>query len=227
MKRALFFFLATVTLVLCVFTLSSCKQNKWMNFYTRNYYDGGTTIERVEGGDVICTVYMQADSEYDVDDFKKVKIKYRVLDSTGDSKTGLKTAKAYAPEGARGNPDLQYFTFVVKYDDIIMSSDQIYVAYAKGVLKTDETMTDDDGVPSIFMTFVMGIVLTVVALIVACMGLAARDERGLFYVVLANAAPIFLNIGMYFWWGAARGIIISVFCAATIALTIVASRYID
>ena len=219
MKRILVFLLALVTLVSGLFVFTSCKQKKWTKFYTVSHFNGGATIERVDG-EYIAKVYIRPDAGYDVDDFSEVKIKYRICDKNGTSRTTPKTVKAQIPENARGNPELQYFYFVLTDKNINREKDRISVVHGKGVLKTDETMTDDDGVPSIFLTIIIGIVMTAVAFGATCLGISVWDEEGMFVLGSANAVPIFFNIGVYSWWGTARGIIISIFCVITLALTI-------
>ena len=135
----------------------------------------------------------------------------------------------YPPENARGNPELQYFDVLIEKEKI--SDDKpILLVRAKGVFNTEKSDDTEkkDGTPSIFMTFVIGLIVLVVAVGVSVFGLQIWDDfQGRCTVIAANVLPAAAHIWAYFWWGTARGIILSFFCAAIIGLTVLASRYID
>ena len=228
MKRRLTFLLALLMLVLCVFTLFSCKQNKWIRVDTLTYYEGGTKLEYdSESITTTIKVYLDPTSGYDVDDFKKVKVVYCIVDSTNEFSKRIRK-EASIPENARGNPDLQYFYIVLENERIDPESNYISVQKTKGVLKADETMTDDSSTPSVFGTIMLGLLIFVLAMIASCLGLATRDDlRGIILIAIAIIIPIAINIAMYVAWGAARGIIVSIFCALIVVGTIIASRFID
>lgn len=232
MKRTLIFILILTMLLLSLFTLFSCRQKKWIDFRMLHHKQKGTVIEyNSETNTTTLKFYIEPTGGYDVDDFKEVKIKFRIVRNGEYSKP--RTEQAQIPQGARGNPELQYFYIVLENEKINFVPDQenyIYVVNgsARGVLKTDETMVDDDKTPSIFVTIILGIVMLVAALIASCLGLATRDDpRGQILIGIAVATPIFLNIASYFRWGAVRGIILSIFCVLIIVATIIASRFID
>lgn len=225
MKKKISLFFIIPMLVLCLFTLSSCKQKKWVSVDLLNYYENGIIIEYSKGTTTL-KFYMDPTSGYDVDDYKEVKITYRIVD--GDDYSKRITKKAYAPEGARGNPELQYFYIVLEKTKIDPEDKFISMNKAKGVLKSDETMVDDPSTASIPQVLLIGVIVLVIASIASCLGLSTRDDgRGQALIVIANVLPIAINIYMYVVWGALRGIIFSIFCVAIIAVTIIASRYID
>ena len=77
------------------------------------------------------------------------------------------------------------------------------------------------GAPSIFWTFVIGIAMALVFTGFASIGLQIWDDTpGKIIVISANLLPIAGNIAAYSLWGVGRGIILSVFCAAIVGLTV-------
>lgn len=225
MKRLAMCLLTIITLALCVFSLSSCK--KKIRVETVSYYKGGVTVMH-DGSNTVIRFYKDPAFEYDVADFEKVKISF---DHANEKGTRIKNYKGYAypPENARGNTELQYFELVLENEHLPLE-DPIHTNTAKGTLnnKKSEELKEKNNTPSIFMTFIIGIVGTILAVGSAIFGLHLWDDPQGRYVVAASIfIPICMNIATYFIWDTARGIILSFFCAAIIALTIVASRFID
>ncbi|MBQ3589565.1 MAG: hypothetical protein II980_03850 [Clostridia bacterium] len=226
MKRKLTLLLVLALLMLCVFTLFSCK--KWIRVDTLTYYEGGTKLE-YDSSTITTTikVYLDPTSGYDVDDFKEVKIKYCVVEGKDNFSKKI-TKEASIPENARGNPDLQYFYITLENERINPDNHFISVQETKGVLKADETMTDDSSTPSVFGTIMLGLLIFVLAMVPSCLGLATRDDlRGIILIAISIIIPIAINIAMYVAWGVGRGIIVSIFCALIVLGTIIASRFID
>ncbi len=228
MKRTLLLFLIIIMLCVSMLTLFSCKQNKWVDVDTLTYYEGGTRLE-YDSSTITTTikVYIDPSSGQDVDDYKKVKITYCVVEGKDNFSKRI-TKEASIPENARGNSDLQYFYITLENERINPDNHYISVQKTKGVLKADETMVDDKSTASIFGTIVIGVIMLVGALIASCIGLATRDDlRGIILIAIAIIIPIAINVAVYVAWGAVRGIIISVFCGLIVVGTIIASRFID
>ena len=226
MKRLALLMIVGVLLVLSAFSLSSCGEEK-VTVKFLGYYKGGVEAFYEDGNSVI-RFYKDPSFEYDVVDFEKVVIRFDQTDKKGKTEVKYKET-AYPPENARGNDSLQYFEVVLENEKIALGY-PIVCNSAKGVLidEKGEEVKDERGVPSVFMTFMVGLVGTVIAGGVAIFGLQLWDDiQGRFVVVAANFMPVCFNIGIYFWWGVGRGIIISFFCVAILAITVAASRYID
>jgi hypothetical protein len=226
MKRALLVFLTVFILVLSVFSLCSCEKKVRVDLL--GYYRDGVVVTHEDGNSII-RFYKNPSFEYDVADFEKVKMKiayYHFYNTTAEEEV---RAFGYPPENARGNPELQYFEVVLENTRVSLEKPVIH-RNVKGVLIPEESdkLTNNSSTPSILMTFVIGLIVTVVAGGAAVFGLNLWDDpQGRFIVIAANILPIFLNIGSYILWGAGRGIILSFFCAAIVGITIAASRIID
>ncbi len=225
MKRVIMLILATLAVILSVFSLSSCKKQTRVDLL--GYSRDGVEVFH-ENGNSIVRFYTDTDFGHDVADFEKVKIVFNLTYKNGEVIKRYKEF-GYPPENARGNPELQYFDVLIEKEKI--SDDKpILLVRAKGVFNTEKSddTENKDGTPSIFMTFVIGLIVLVVAVGVSVFGLQIWDDfQGRCTVIAANVLPAAAHIWAYFWWGTARGIILSFFCAAIIGLTVLASRYID
>lgn len=212
-KKALLLLLAFMTLI-SVFSLSSCKDKRRVDIDLIGYYDNGVEVV-YEFGQKTVRFYIDKSAGYDVTDYEKVKIKFKYGDTT-ETKEGL------VPDGARGNPELQYF-YVIPDSTNIPPDDPIYVMSAKGVF-TDKLAEEDaekQGRLSVFGTILMGVGLLVLGFGTFYFGFSVRDDtRGQILMVLGELVPIIVNVAVYSWWGPGRGIIISIFCALNIAAAI-------
>ena len=226
MKRALLVFLSVVILVLGVFSLCSCERKVRVDLL--GYYRDGVEVTHQDGNSII-KFYKDPSFEYDVADFEKIKLKVVYSHFYNTTVEEEVTAYGYPPENARGNPELQYFEVVLEKAKVSLEKPVIH-RNVKGILipEEEDKLTNNSGTPSILMTFVIGLIVTVVAGGAAVFGLNLWDDpQGRFIVIAANILPIVLNIGSYILWGAGRGIILSFFCAGIIGITILASRIID
>ena len=227
MKKALALFLVVLTIALGILTLSSCKARR-EKIDLISYYDGGTEIIP-EYGKRIIRFYIDPASGYDVADFEDVRISFKYEESISNYKSVTKDAMI--PDGARGNPELQYFYVVL--DTVNMEEDRpLLKVEAKGryieEIAEEKEEEEKDSRPSIFTTILSGLGLAIIAIITSCFGLAIRgDPRGWFIIAASIIFPIVLNIVAYVYWGAARGVIISVCCAIIIAATVIGSKFID
>ena len=228
-KKALLIFLVILTAVFSTLTLSSCKQKR-QKIDLIDYYHGGTEIV-YEDGKKMVRFYIDTAAGYDVADFEDVKISFKYEKFLDDYKSTTKEAQI--PDGARGNPELQYF-YVILDSVNIVEDHPILKIEAKGRLigelgeKAEEEK--EKSLPSIFLTIIIGLGVAVVSIIAVCLGFATMDgfdPRGYILVCTANIVPFCMHIFVYAWWGTARGIIMSVFCAIIVAATVIASRYID
>lgn len=225
MKRFITLFLAIITTILCVFALSSCEKRRML---TSDLFDSTKTEIIVGEGQTVVRFYPNESFEYDVADFEKVKFEFNAKDFYHGVAKEYK-GFAYPPEGARDNPELQYFELTV--DGKLKEEQTIYLtARARGTLNKEQATAEKEkrGEPSIFLTFVVGIVGTLICVGAVSFGLQIWDDpQGKFMVAAANVLPICGNIAVYARWGVGRGIIISVFCAAIIALTVLVARNHD
>lgn len=228
-KKALLIFLAILTVLYSILTLSSCAARR-EKIDLISYYDGGTEI-LFENGKKIIRFYIDPTAGYDVADFEDVKISFKYEEFRDDYKSTKKDAQI--PDGARGNPELQYFYVIL--DSVDIEEDRpILKIEAKGRLIEELAEENEEerekAIPSIFLTILIGLIVAAVAIIAACLGLSTMDgfdPRGYILVCIANIVPFCAHFFVYAWWGVARGIIMSVFCAIIVAATVIASRYID
>ena len=214
MKRIFMLFLATVTIVFAALSLSSCEKHR-VRLY--GYQFGKTEITTGDSGSVI-RFYPDGDFEYDVADFEKVKFTFKAK-SIYNIEEKYKVF-AYPPENARDNPELQYFELTVGQK---IEEEQTLFFKARGTLYEEQSEDErtNHGAPSIFWTFVIGIVLTLVSTGFVSFGLRIwEDIPGKITVFGTHLLLLLGNIATYNLWGVGRGIIISVFCVLTLAITV-------
>ena len=215
MKRIIAFLLTAITIVLSIFALTSCKKQ---NVRLQGYQFGKTEIIDAEVGTVI-RFHPNEKFEYDVADFEKVKFTFKARGVNTTNQVEYK-GFAYPPENARGNPELQYFEMTISSN---IALDQTLFFKARGTLYEEPAGEEraKHGAPSIFWTFVIGIAMALVFTGFASVGLQIWDDTpGKIIVISANLLPIAGNIAAYSLWGVGRGIILSVFCAAIVGLTV-------
>lgn len=224
-KKILPLLLAILTLVLGVFSLSSCKDKRKVDIDLLSFYENGTEVV-YDDGQMTLRFYIDPDFGYDVTDFEKVKIKFK-YDRSSETVTVKKDA--HVPDGARGNPELQYFYVIL--DSMSIEEDRpVSVMSASGVF-TDRLAEEDaekQGRFTVFGTFMLGLGMLVIGFGMFYFGFSVRDDRrGLILMALGELLPIIVNVAIYTWWGPGRGIIISIFCALNIAAAILVMKLLD
>ena len=128
--------LATLAVILSVFSLSSCKKQTRVDLL--GYSRDGVEVFH-ENGNSIVRFYTDTDFGHDVADFEKVKIVFNLTYKNGEVIKRYKEF-GYPPENARGNPELQYFDVLIEKEKI--SDDKpILLVRAKGVFNTEKSET--------------------------------------------------------------------------------------
>ena len=223
MKKALLCFLATLTLVLNIFALTSCKKAERITLL--GAARDGITVED-KGRESVVRFYVDPNGGYDVADYEDVRIKF-TYEQLGNSKKTVKE-KAQVPENARGNPELQYF-YVVVDDPNLDDEGNISIYWAKGTFAPEELVEEQESkMPSIGVTFIIAIVGGAICLGLICLGLAVRDDiRGKVLIGIGLVFPPVSTVFSFISWNVGRGVIFLVFTLIIFVASFVASKYID
>ena len=113
----------------------------------------------------------------------------------------------YLPNYELDENGVKHFYFYQEFETVIKC--YVYVNDVSGDATDDNPMDNVTKLPSIGLTFVLGIVMVIVGFVLYLIALIVFQNK--LSIAIAFSVPLFFTIGSWFVWGWARGLIMTVF----------------
>ena len=223
--------LLTIFVFISCFFISSCEKRELVTIQVVN--EGKPEVSHVDGDSHI-KFHVKVAEGYDVADLVIAEVKFYFDKKEDTPFRAFRSKKAIVPENARGNPDMQYLTVVLKNIEIPLDQ-WVQVTRITASIDANKVGLDLENdtikrvrTPSIFMTFIIGIIAAVVGFGLVLFGLNFFGDNFANIVLVAGiVGPLGFVIWSFLDWGMARGIILSIFYVLLVVATIYVVKKID